>query len=124
MSTYYKSLPATITSTNQESSAINIEGATAVSIEVPTFTVGLNTAAASVSLKGCETSDGTFRPIHAYSAASGFNTLTLVSAGAGNVLVMCGPNAKYLPKFIKVAVSGTNATATAAGLATVVHMYI
>jgi hypothetical protein len=123
MSNYYKELPATIASTYQESDAINIAGQKGIALEIPTFTVGLNTAAAAVAMKGCETSDGTFRPIYLYSAASGYNVFG-VPSGAGNYIVSLGPNALCLPKFIKVAVSGTNATATAAGLAVKVHMYI
>ena len=123
MPNYYKILPATITSGSQASSAIKINGQQGISIEIPTFTVGLNTAAASVSLTGCDTLTGTYRPIFAYSAASGFNALTVLSSHAGNVTVMLGCNAKYLPQFIKVNVSGTNATATAAGFGTLVHMY-
>jgi len=123
MPTYYKELPATISSTNQESDAINIKGQKGISIELPTFTVGLNTAAAAVSLKGSEDSDGTFRPIYMYSAASGYNAFGIPS-GAGNYTVVLNQNSGFLPGFIKVCVSGTNATATAAGYAAVVHMYI
>lgn len=123
MSNYYKTLNATIANTLQASNAVKIEGQRGLAIELPTFTIGLNTAAAAVTLSGCETETGTFRAIHVYSAASGYNAFGIPS-GAGNVIVSLGPNATYLPKFIKVNVSGTNATATAAGYTAVVHMYI
>lgn len=123
MPTYYKETAFTIASGSQETDAICINGQNGISIELPTFTIGLNTAAASITLSGSETSDGTFRPIHCYSAASGYNVFGIPS-GAGNVTVALGPMVKYLPKFIKIAVAGTNATATAAGYAVTVHMYI
>lgn len=122
MSNYYKTITANITSGSQASTAIKIEGQKGIAIELPTFTIGLNTAAAAVNLTGCETATGTFRPIHVYSAASGYNAFGIPS-GAGHVIVSLGPNATYLPKFIKVNVTGTNATATAAGYAAVIHMY-
>jgi len=123
MANYFNTIAATIASGSQESSAICIQGFDRIGIEIPTYAAGLNTAAASTYLKGAETSDGTFREIHRYSAASGYNLLGTPS-GAGNNIVVFGPEAGYLPKYIKVCITGTNATATAAGHLAVVHVYI
>lgn len=122
MSSYYKTIPAVIASGSQASTAVKIEGQNGIAIELPTFTIGLNTAAAAVNITGCETATGTFRPIHTYSAASGYNAWGIPS-GAGHVIVSLGPNAICLPKFIKINITGTNATATAAAYTAVVHMY-
>lgn len=124
MPNYYKVLDATIVLDAHTSDAVNIEGANGIAIEVPTFAVGLNTASASLVLSGAEESDGTFRTLYALTAASGYDTLTVLSGSAGGVTVLLGPEASILPKFIKVTTTGTNSTATTAGLAVKVHMYI
>jgi hypothetical protein len=123
MSDYYKEIDVTIVSGSQETSAVCIRGQKGISLEIPAFTTGLNTAAAAVTMSGSESATGTFRAIHLYSAASGYNAFGIPS-GAGNIIVALGPRAQYLPAFIKLAVSGTNATATAAGFTLTVHMYI
>jgi len=119
MSNVFKTIPATIASGLSISTAINVKGFESISLELPTFTVQLAAATAVVSLIGAETETGTFRDIHCYSAASGYNLLA-TPAGTGGFTVSLGPNAKYLPQFIKVR---SNTLATAAGYEAVVHVY-
>jgi hypothetical protein len=119
MANVFKEIPATIASGASVSTAIRIKGFEAISLELPTFAAQIGAATAVISLDGAETSDGTFRAIHCYSAASGYNLLA-TPAGTGGFTVLLGPNAKYLPQYIKVR---SNTNATAAGYEAIVHVY-
>jgi hypothetical protein len=125
MPNLYSTTDAEIASGAQVSDAVQIFGADGIALELPTFTAGLNTASASIYLTGSETATGTFRPIYAMGVYSGLSGLGLweIPLGAGNYTVQCGEVSKQLPKFIKVNIQGTNATATAAGYTAVVHVY-
>lgn len=119
MANYYKTAAATISTGDQESSAVKIEGFKDINIEIPTCAAGLATAQANVYLKGASVSTGTFRPLYCWSDSDmtrfGHDLTT------GNEILDC--NRVSLPGYIKVAVDGTNSTATAtAGLQCNVYM--
>lgn len=119
MANVFKEIDATIASGLSISTAIKIKGFDAISLELPTFAAQLAASTAVISLLGCETADGTFRDVYCYSAASGFNLLA-TPAGNGGFTVALGPNAQYLPQYIKVR---SNTLATAAGYEAIVHVY-
>jgi hypothetical protein len=119
MASNYVAVAATITTGNLVSTAICIAEYPKVYIDCPTWSVGCTTANVSLAIDGCDTSDGTFRPVYAMgvaSAASG-GVLWEMLSNTGNCLCAFDPPTK--PKFIKARLGGPN-TATANVLCRVV----
>ena len=104
-------------------SAIKIEGANRIGIEVPTFAVGLSTDSANVYALVSNESDGTFRRLKdmgVYSASSGIDDWE-VPRGIGNYTVLCRPAVGFAWLKLEVGQGATSVTATA-GLSCKVHI--
>lgn len=109
MALYQKRLTAHVATGSSDSSAVHIQGFDHVSIECPAYT-GLADATQTVALKGCESSSGTFRPIH---FREGTTDSTAIHAwDTGNWITSLGENGPALPEYIKLSFDST-ATATA-----------
>lgn len=118
----HKAQAATILTEASQSTGVKIQGFAKISIEVPTFAIGLNTAVACIR---CQVSQDnvTYRQLYAngrYSAMSGIG-IWEVPAGAGGYNVVCEPVVGF--KYMKVELASTNASATAAALGCVVHCF-
>jgi hypothetical protein len=109
---YSVCIAAGIAEDSSESDAIDVRDFKFFAVELPTAAVGLASSTVSVYLKGCHTSDGTFRSITT-------DEISLVaSAVTGDVIASVN---HYVPEYIKVCMS--NNTATAAGYAAKVHCF-
>lgn len=119
-------LEARIPQGSSESNPVCVFPQAGSSLEIPTFSIGLNTNVASLYLRGSDTLTGAYREFYAmgtYSAASGFGRME-VPACIGNYVVALDTVSLQLPRYIKVCVNGNGATATAAGFTTVVRVLI
>ncbi len=108
----YVSVAATITTGNSVSTAVCIAEYNHVLIDCPTWAVGATTATVALRLDGCDTADGTFRPVYhmgVASAASG-GVVWEVLGNAGHMIASYDDYSK--PKYIKLRLGGPN-TATA-----------
>ena len=108
----YIAVAATITTGNVLSTAVCITEYQKVLVDCPTWSVGCTTATTCLRLRGCDTSDGTFRQIYhmgVASAASG-GVVWEILGNAGNMIASYDVPSK--PKYIKVELGGPN-TATA-----------
>jgi len=112
MASNYVAVAATITTGNLVSTAICVAEYPKVMIDCPTWSVGCTTATVALAIDGCDTADGTFRPVYhqgVASAASG-GVLWEMLGNAGNFIAAFDVPSK--PKYIKVRLGGPN-TATA-----------
>ena len=119
MASNYVAVAATITTGKVLSTAVCIAEYTKVLIDCPTWSVGCTTATVALALDGCDTIDGTYRPVYhqgVSSAASG-GVLWEILGNAGNMVAAY--DAPVKPKYIKVRLGGPN-TATANVLCRVV----
>ena len=108
---HYATVAATIVTGNSISTAINIAEHQHVTIDCPTWSVGCLTALVALQVQGCDTVDGTFRPVHhqgVSSAASGGVVWEMLD-GAGNICVAFDVPSK--PNFIKLYLADNSATA-------------
>lgn len=115
----HQSLVATISTDNTFSTAINIDGANKIAIEIPTFDVGLSTDSANVYAVVAKTANGTFRRVKdmgAYSASSGIQDWEVPSS-IGNFTVVCRPVVGFNYMKIEVGQGATSVTSTAGVLA-------
>ena len=84
-------MPATISTDNTESNAVDIQGANAVAIDLPTFAAGITTATANVYVKVSNSATGTFRRLvdmGEYSGGAGLQEWE-VPSGTGDIKVLC-----------------------------------
>ena len=105
---YHAIQTATIATDGSITTAIHIGGANRVSIECPTFSVGVITATANIFVHVANTSDGTFRILRdmgTYSANSGLQQWELPSS-TGNCNVLCRPAVGY--NYMKIQQSNTS----------------
>ena len=108
----YVAVAATITAGNLVSTAVSLQEHQHVLIDCPTWAVGCTTATVALRLDGCDTADGTFRPIYhmgVASAASG-GVVWEYLGNTGNFIASYDDPCK--PRFIKARLGGPN-TATA-----------
>lgn len=111
MGSNYVSIGATITTGGSLSTAINVGEYNGVMFDCPTWAVGCATATVALQVKGCDTSDGTFRPIWAQgvnSAASGVGVWETLD-GSGDMIAVF--DVQYKPKYIKLYLADNEATA-------------
>lgn len=109
---YCKPIAATIASGASESSVIDVSAFKFFAVEFPT-TTNLASATITAYIKGCDTSDGTFRQITLDDAAN------ITSASTGNIIATVD---RFVPPFVKIALSLNTATASA-GYACRVHCF-
>lgn len=108
----YIAVAATITTGNSVSTAVAVAEYNQVLVDCPTWAAGCATGTAALTIDGCDTAAGTFRPVYhqgVSSAASG-GVLWEYLANTGNMIAAYDCPSK--PKFIKVRLGGPN-TATA-----------
>ena len=100
------------------STAVNIDGANKIGLELPTFDVGSSTDSCNVYATVCDTRGGTYRRVKdmgAYSASSGIQDWEVPST-IGNYTVVCRPVVGF--NFMKIEVS----VSASAGIAARVHV--
>jgi len=109
---YPAAIAATITTGNSISTAICVQEYKHMAVDCPTWSNGALTATVALCLDGCDTADGTFRPVYhmgVSSAASG-GVIWEYLGNAGNMIAMV--NLEGLPPYLKLRLGGPN-TATA-----------
>jgi hypothetical protein len=84
------------------SSAVPISGFRKYAIECPTFSVGFETANATVRVEVCQTSTGTFRDLYALGVNSAYSGMGAweVPSNVGGFAAVCEPLAGF--KYAKV----------------------
>lgn len=111
----------TFASNAKESSVYDISGANKIAVEIAAFDGALATTTANIFVKGCNTSDGTFRRIKQmgiYSAASGIHDWEVPST-TGDFIAVCDAALGF--SFIKLELSNTATAGFTGGHVHVFH---
>lgn len=106
MERYCKVIDATIDSGASKSDAIGVSEFKHFAVELPDSTAYLASAAVTVYLEGCDTSDGTFYRLKSDDVAN------ITSASSGDQIATVS---QYIPSFAKVCVVNTATALTGYG---------
>ena len=113
----HKTVACSMATDTSVTTAVDCRGWNHVSLECPTFAIGMLAATAIAYCKVCATSDGTYRPL--YDVGDGTTNIVkewATVAGTGNFIVPVAPFKGY--SYVKF---HFNATASAASFNPVVH---